>query len=195
MGVHSLNCRYALQYLGLKGYSLTVIGLVCTIIGLLIMTDWQAIGNDPCMDHSLFHHPELAEQYRLQLVQSNVSESGSVSVRSLQVVEGDVYQLAVNQCESAGDHCHWIPNSQVTHKHCSDCQPICRNPERTLNFVQFVFGLAFFMATMILMYTGAFLLLSDNVSKSFQVHTFSHNDTRHILHQKRHLVDCKIHIQ
>ena len=143
--------------------------MVTTIASLLIMTDWQAIGSDQCTEYSLFHHPGLADQYRLQLAESNVSESGMVSVQSLQVVEGEVYQMAVNRCESAGEQCHWIPNSPVTGKHCSDCQPICRSTQHTLNFVQFVFGVALFVSTIALYHTGAFLLLSELVSKECQV--------------------------
>ena len=45
--------------------------MVCTIAALLIMTDWQAIRHDPCTDHSLFHHPELAHLYRDVLTPSN----------------------------------------------------------------------------------------------------------------------------
>ena len=137
---------------------------------MVIMTDWQAIGSDPCTEYSLFHNPQLADQYRLQLAQSNVSESGMVSVQSLQVVEDEVYQMAVNRCESAGEHCHWIPNSLVTHKHCSDCQPICRNPQHTLNFIQFIAGLTLRMSTRSLMYTGTYLLLSESASQRFQVY-------------------------
>ena len=96
------------QYFKVKGYCLTVVGLTCTITSLLIMTEWHAIGSDPCTEHSLFHHPQLADQYRLELAESNISQSGIVSVQSLQVVEGEVYQMAVNRCESAGEHCHWI---------------------------------------------------------------------------------------
>ncbi|CAI8017907.1 hypothetical protein GBAR_LOCUS10805 [Geodia barretti] len=159
---------YTLQYFKVKGYGLTVVGLICTITSLLIMTDWQAIGSDPCTEHSLFHHPQLADQYRLELAESNISESGMVSVQSLLVVEGEVYQMAVNRCESAEEHCHWIPNSLVTGKHCSDCQPICRSPRHTLNFVQFTVGFSFFVSTLSLMYVGIFILVSNSVSKQFQ---------------------------
>ena len=143
--------------------------MVCTIIGLLIMTDWQSLGGDPCIKYSLFDHPGLADQYKLQLAESNVSESGMVRVQSLQVVEGEVYQLAVNKCEAAGTQCHWIPNSLVTGENCNDCQPMCRSTKRTLNFVQFVIGLFFFYATLPLMFTGIYLLLSESVSKPYQV--------------------------
>ena len=153
----------------MKGYGLTVVGLTCTLTSLLIMTDWQAIGSDPCTEHSLFHHPQLADQYRLELAESNISQSGIVSVQSLQVVEGEVYQMAVNRCESAGEHCHWIPNSLVTGKHCSDCQPICRSPRHTLNFVQFTVGFSFFSSTGPIVYIGVFILVSNSVSKQFQV--------------------------
>ncbi|CAI8048720.1 hypothetical protein GBAR_LOCUS26850 [Geodia barretti] len=132
------------------------------------MTDWQAIGSDLCTEHSLFHHPQLADQYRLELAESNISESGIVSVQSLLVVEGEVYQMAVNRCESAGEHCHWIPNSLVTGKHCSDCQPICRSTRHTLNFVQFTVGISFSGCTAPIMYIGIFMLVSNSVSKQLQ---------------------------
>ena len=164
--------RYGVQCLKINSYFLTILGMVCTMTSFLIMTDWQAIGSDPCTDYSLFHHPKLADQYRLQLAESNMSESGMVSVQSLQVVEEEVYQMAVNRCESAGENCHWVPNSPVTQRHCSDCQPICRNTQRTLNFIQFVVGLFVNYSTVPLLYTGVFLLLSESVSKSYQVTCF-----------------------
>ena len=164
-----ISHRYFLQYLKFRGYGLAVLGLMCTTTSLLIMTDWQAIGSDQCTEYSLFHRPGLADQYRLQLAESNVSESGMVSVQSLQVVEGEVYQMAVNRCESAGEQCHWIPNSPVTGKHCSDCQPICRSTQHTLNFAQFIVGIALFFSTPSLLYSGTFLLLSELVSRKYQV--------------------------
>ena len=156
----------------MTGYGLTVLGLSLNIVSLLIMSDWQAIGSDSCTEYSLFHHPQLADQYRMELAESNVSESGMVSVQSLQVVEDDVYQMAVNRCESAGEHCHWIPNSLVTHKHCSDCQPICRSTQKTLNFVQFTIGVITFTTTVQISYTGVFVLISDSFTKQYQVTSY-----------------------
>ena len=286
----------------MSSYGLTVTGLVCTIIGLLIVTDWQAIGKDPCTAYSILHNPTLMEYYRDELreQQQQMSEStldqttrwcststgsnrhnnlsvalievqettcrlvrncdssrkgdmtevkavfqveyvetqaevcfdriqtyevsednlrpskrlsdyedsgdtvrctssdvGSVSSRtasscfllqksnisinksllawvhmqSLEVVEDEVYQMAVNRCESAGEHCHWIPNSPMTGRRCIDCQPICRDTYRTLHFTQFGVGLVFLFSTFTFLFTGIFLLLSDTVSKLFQVHT------------------------
>ena len=281
-----------MQYLYLSAFFLTVSGMACSIAGFLIMTDWQAIPHDPCTNYSLFHHPELADSYRMQLSESSsttslstannlcipqpvgqimslpgdlyvqsdlwqwekhnqssfrcsvsntcekcnqlhedscihfistadmgiclshknpsntglmytnstlptfmlctlqhqkhnssscftvgpeadVQSSGqsffaAVHIQSLQVVQSAVYEIAVNGCESV-DNCHWIPNSQVTHKHCSDCQPICRNPKHTLNFVQFMIGVNLFFSTIPIMNTGIMLMMSNAVSKSFQV--------------------------
>ena len=146
--------------------------MVCTIISLLILTDWQAMCHDPCTDYSLFHHPELIEEYKSQLTAFNSSVSDDLSTRSLSDVDKDVYHIAVSRCLSAvGDQCHWIPHSLLTHKHCHDCQPICRSTEHTLTFAQFIIGILLLISTLPLMYTGLFLLLSNSVSLSLQVYT------------------------
>ena len=255
------------QACGFHGYFLSVVGGVMTMSALLIMTDWQAIGHDPCLEKSIFHNHDLVEEYRMHLNESvriesydecseylvpgssdiflnslsvyfsiefsykidsnvdcvlvpecpfcdntsqgcrevlrtfhclpadenvkvlckmdhsistclsvrgnsfqvtNVSHLEEVHLQSLVVVRDSVYEFAVQKCEST-DHCHWIPNSHITHEHCHDCQPICRNIDRTLNFVQFSVGLILLMCTMEVMYIGMFLLLSDSVSKNYQV--------------------------
>ena len=237
-----------------------------TMSALLIMTDWQAIGYDPCTALSIFHNPNLAEEYRtlandsaviktynecseyslpgcnifleysavydfiyntdvdvkdVDCVQvsecpacsnttkncveclitgdcqysnqklvheilckrgsssrscykvddnyrKNMSVMAEVHIQSLKVVRDSVYDFAERQCESV-QACQWIPNSRVTHHHCHDCQPICRSKEHTLKFVQFTVGLSLLMCTMEVMYIGMFLLISDSVSKKYQV--------------------------
>lgn len=42
---------------------ISIIGVITTILGLLVMTDWQAIPQDPCTQYSIFHHPELMYNY------------------------------------------------------------------------------------------------------------------------------------
>ena len=231
-----------------------------TMSALLVMTDWQAIGHDPCTELSIFHNPSIVEEYKMILsnesgriesydaclvpsvsfiysatnpsahesdydctpvtdcpvcgysTQSCIELSGmgdcmtagenmypltrilckdefgpiscfsvdekdwnkslltSVHLQSLKVVRDRVYEFAEKKCESV-DSCQWIPNSRVTHRHCDDCQPICKSVDRTLNFPQFAVGLTMLMCTMEVMYIGMFLLLSDSVSKSYQVYT------------------------
>jgi hypothetical protein len=258
------------QAFGFRGYFLSVVGGVMTMSALLIMTDWQSIPYDPCTELSIFHTPNLVEEYKIQLSNdsartesfgqcnqfavagsniilyypvavyifkenyvngktvdcievsecpacnttqrymewvmpsgcqtlfpgtnaskvlcksSNIPLSCSivenysdpsflaeVYLQSLKVVRDSIYDLAVKRCESV-NQCHWIPNSYVTHHHCADCQPICRSIHHTLNFVQFTVGLTLLMCTMEVMYIGMFLLLSDSVSKEYQVRNTMH---------------------
>lgn len=165
----SITTRYTLLAFKFKGYTLTLFGFGCTLVSQAVMTDWQAISGDPCNDYSLFHNPELVYQYRQELADYNVSENGLVSIQSLEVVEEEVYQMAVNRCQSADRHCHWIPNSIMTDKHCSDCQPICHSLSHSINFIQFTAGVVIFLITAPLLYMGTFLVLSESVPRNCQV--------------------------
>ena len=120
--------------------------------------------------HGQIHNYSMCFTQRSDPGVQNSSQSflAQVHIQSLQVVQSAVYEIAVNRCESV-ENCHWIPDSEVTQKHCSDCQPICRNPKRTLNFAQFVIGVNLFFSTLPIMYTGTMLIMSNAVSKSFQV--------------------------
>ena len=90
----------------------------------------------------------------------------------LQVLDDSTNDLAMKNCEEAEvkDHrCHWIPNSEVTRKHCGDCQPICRSIFRKLTFAQFCFGAALLMASIPIGRISVSALLSDRVQKEAQV--------------------------
>ena len=52
---------------------ITVIGLIVSIISCSLLGDWQAIRPDPCTRSSLFHHPELQQQYIALLRPENAS--------------------------------------------------------------------------------------------------------------------------
>ena len=38
-------------------------GIITTMCGYLIVTDWQTIPYDPCTEYSPFHHPEIVQYY------------------------------------------------------------------------------------------------------------------------------------
>ena len=63
--LHSIG----LLYLKVNRFFLTLSGIMCTILGLLIMSDWQAISYDPCLGYSMYHHPELADIYKTELLE------------------------------------------------------------------------------------------------------------------------------
>ena len=92
--------------------------------------------------------------------------------QALEVLNADVYTIAMNVCESAvvpHHQCYWVPNSRVTKHHCGDCQPICRSIERSLNFVQFVFGASLLMVAIPIAWVPIVGLISDRVPRKSQV--------------------------
>ena len=164
---------------------IAIIGITTGIIGAIILADWQSISYDPCTEFSLFHHPELADDY---LAKSNVtifptdtnndSSEMIVHVQELQVFRESVYNVARNECEEArisNHRCHWIPDSIISKELCTDCQPICRSVDRTLNFIQFLIGEALFGFSQPVCRVAFTAILSDQVRKDFQVsHAVTH---------------------
>lgn len=47
-----------------------MIGILFVLSGGMILTDWQALGSDPCINYSPFHHPELREEYTKEAANS-----------------------------------------------------------------------------------------------------------------------------
>lgn len=84
-------------------------------------------------------------------------------------------QYFMNKCTQSkfrGDHCHWIPNSQLTEHYCSDCQPICRSPSGSLNFVQFCLGAALLMLSIPIAWVPVASMASERTKSEMQVITY-----------------------
>ena len=144
-----------------------------SIAGAALAADWQSLPGDPCTKLSPFHHPELAANYSIMSSDDFVyNGSKHAHSQALQVLEGDVYVIAMNKCESAtipNHQCYWIPNSIVTKHRCNDCQPICRSKTRSLNFVQFLLGVNLLLLSAAIPRVALYSLLSDRVSRDAQV--------------------------
>ena len=59
--------RLIFQKLQFSNRLMTIMGLIISIIAYTLLGDWQAVKYDPCIEHSLFHHHELLQQYMTQL--------------------------------------------------------------------------------------------------------------------------------
>ena len=118
--------------------------------------------------------------YQETFVNKSINESlYTVHSQALQLLEVDLYAIAVNKCESAnidGHQCYWIPNSIVTKKHCSDCPPVCRSHQHSLSFVQFCIGAALLMVSIPIAWVPVAGLISDRIHKEAQV-IYSSNKT------------------
>ena len=89
------------------------------------------------------------------------------------VLNVTAYNMAMNVCESLREsqyHCHWIPKSTGTL--CEACPAICRGIERTLNFIQFTIGAFIFRSTLSVVRISIMIVISDVVSKDYQVGCF-----------------------
>ena len=199
-----------MQRLRLNSRLITIIGVFSSMIGLILMSDWQSIPPDPCTDFSLYHHPELANGFANSTVNpcltgpggcqwspntsgsvyhasaldnqfavveaflqyAEVPESDAQTQGAHHIVLSDVYNAAMNVCESLGSskyHCHWIPKSTVTGTFCEACPSICRGISHTLNFVQFTVGAFIFRITIPISRIAIMIVISDVVSKDYQV--------------------------
>ena len=49
-----------MQKLKMNSRIIAIFGILCSVIGLTLMADWQSISHDPCTDFSLYYHPEVA---------------------------------------------------------------------------------------------------------------------------------------
>lgn len=112
---------------------LTIITLLISLIGCLLMTDWQSIGSDPCLQYSLFHNPSIG---------NNIIQGNNHSI-SEQVIAVEPKILgAREQCIHSHNNCYWNQYSPLTKMECPGCPPICRGVHKSLNFILFSIGVA-----------------------------------------------------
>ena len=81
------------------------------------------------------------------------------------VLSNETYNRVSNSCMSAdvpGRQCHWIPFSTITHTKCDDCPPICRARSQTLNFVQFMIGMALIVLVFPVISVPLMSIVTDN---------------------------------
>lgn len=102
----------------------------------------------------------------------NVMDNEFAGIQSLRLLNNTLYYKMMRQCETTtfkGHKCHWIPNSIVTHQYCHDCQPICRSPQYSLNFIQFSLGAAILMLSIPVAWIPVASLVSKRVNGDMQV--------------------------
>ena len=164
-----------------------------SVLGAFLMADWQSIPYDPCTELSLFHHPELADNYIIlgdtpAIAFSSITSTDvlsqqhglriseavefNVHMQALQIFEDSVHNVARNKCEEVSVSKHrspWTPSSSVSKELCMDCQPICRSVDRTLNLAQFLIGAVLFEYSQPFSRVSFTAILSDYVRRDLQV--------------------------
>ena len=91
--------------------------------------------------------------------------------QTVQIMEGRIDILASQGCREhkAGGHCHWNPSSSLTHRHCDDCPPICRDKTNYLEFSQFTIAAALLLIAVPVARVPITSIISDIVTPEQQV--------------------------
>ena len=93
----------------------------------------------------------------------------NVHRQSIQILEGRVDSIASQACLHHSGHCHWNPSSSITHRHCPDCSPICRQRSNYLEFSQFTIAAAILLVSIPVARVPITSIISDIVSEDQQV--------------------------
>ena len=65
-----------MQRLKLNSRIIAILGIFSSVVGLILMADWQSIPHDPCTDFSLYHHPEITNNHLDRLNPCLTAQSG-----------------------------------------------------------------------------------------------------------------------
>ncbi len=113
-------CRYGLGKLNLSSQMITLIAMLLTISGYLLLGDWQAILFDPCTAYSPFHHPDL-------LTNDTLSEQIVFNQTSTRVQLSWDSQLVVDD----------VHREHLSSLSCNEVQKCSKNEQTELIFLQF----------------------------------------------------------
>ena len=160
------------------------------IVGAAIISDWQSLGNDPCLlvvpetndanntaqlfannSHYLWQDNSTYEVSHP--IHGNNSLEGHVSSNNYSLEEVLLKAIYCKARSSMDDTCYWNPLSRVTGKLCKECYPVCRSVQKSLNFVQLSIGATLFITAVPFSATTLLLIASDFVPQEIQVHKTS----------------------
>jgi len=132
-------------------------GLLLSLAACALVTDWQAIGGDPC---DKFSGPCI-NGTNLTMPDEMVFKSENNSVLA--------------SCEVCRMHtekpyeCFWNPDARISHDKCHDCKPFCRSERHTVNFFQFLVGICLFGYSFPMLRIAMTIVFSDALGSASQV--------------------------
>ena len=149
-----------MQRRGIDNRYIFLIGLVLSLAACALVTDWQAIGGDPC---DKFSGP-CYNGTNFSMTEEMVFKSGNNSVLA--------------SCEVCRMHaekpyeCFWNPDARISHDQCHDCKPFCRSKQHTVNFFQFLVGICLFGYSFPMLRISMTIIFSDGLGSASQVCIF-----------------------
>ena len=140
-----------MQRRGLHNRYIFLFGLLVSIAACMLITDWQAVGGDPCDRFS----GTCAANETSPEFDNNASLTPSCELCRMH--SGDPYR------------CFFNPDARISKEYCADCRPFCRSKLHTLNFAQFMIGVCLFGLGFPMMRISLTIILSDSMGSASQV--------------------------
>lgn len=143
-----------MQRKGLDNRCIFLIGLMLSLVACALVTDWQAIGGDPCDKFSGPCH-NVTNYTMTEDVAGNNSLFPSCEV-----------------CRMHSDkpyECFWNPDARISHDKCHDCKPFCRSELHTVNFYQFLVGICLLGYSFPMLRITMTIIFSDALGSASQV--------------------------
>jgi len=146
-----------MQRKGLNNRYIFLSGIFVALAACILITDWQAIGGDPCDQFSGTCSNQTSLEFE-NVTFTNTSDSSLLTPCELcRIHSGDPYQ------------CFFNPDARISQKYCADCRPFCRSKFHTLNFAQFLIGVCLFSLGFPMMRIPLTIILSDSLGSASQV--------------------------
>ena len=172
---NTTNCSLALKQINVDNRKLYLFAIASATCGSLLLADWQAIGDDPCITDSVNSSASDSYEYNNRYtVWTNNTYSTQLSHNL-----SSPHSLFLNEarrCElqsTSKRECFWNPRSRITGKLCADCYRVCRSKQMSLNFVQFCLGLILYVVTIPLSTVCITAILSSLTPLKSQVNIFT----------------------
>jgi len=121
-----------------------IIILITGILGTVISSDWQAIGDDPC----------------------SMETSSNVFNQSQSFQQDNDFAEA---CSQQSNDCYWNPESVLTGQLCVLCREVCRSLSKTINIVQFSVGIVIIHLSALIGWTTIVGVATDCTGQGLQV--------------------------
>ena len=170
--------------------SILLFCMLATLIGSLISCDWQALGHDPCHYeiNTSFNDTTLAKPENYTALSHDHMTNATLNyLQSVKLDDVDnAVTLSTNATTTSFLHadlcislsteehaCYWNQVSRITGKLCTECHPICRSQQRSINFMQFSIGFSVILFVSQLFLTSVYSVASDYAPKRHQVSWYS----------------------
>ena len=168
-------CRIGTKFANVDNRVMLGISLLCALTGSAFVSDWQAVGHDPCsaapnssITDGMFNESYNEVYYTGDPFSNETSETEVTNTSSLYL---ELLEACIAQ-SSSSDRCFWNPQSRVTGDFCNSCAPACLSEQKSLHIVQFSIGALLIASSASLGFVFISAVTSEITSVESQVYIF-----------------------